>query len=65
MYGGLLVVLPASIPILAALKIPAGLIGDIAIFTMLIHHDRRTHWLRDERLLCGTAVTIVDRDKSS
>ena len=26
MYGGLLVVLPASIPILAALKIPAGLI---------------------------------------
>jgi phosphatidylglycerol:prolipoprotein diacylglycerol transferase len=36
MYGGLLVVLPASIPILAALKIPAGAYWDIAIFTMLI-----------------------------
>jgi phosphatidylglycerol:prolipoprotein diacylglycerol transferase len=36
MYGGLLVVLPASLPVLAALNVPAGTYWDIAIFTMLV-----------------------------
>jgi phosphatidylglycerol---prolipoprotein diacylglyceryl transferase len=36
MYGGLLVVLPVSIPVLAALRLPTGTYWDIAVFTMLV-----------------------------
>jgi len=35
MYGGLLLVLPLSIPVLAALRLPAGSYWDVAVFTML------------------------------
>jgi phosphatidylglycerol---prolipoprotein diacylglyceryl transferase len=36
MYGGLLLVLPFSIPLLAALHLSAGSYWDVAIFTMLV-----------------------------
>ena len=35
MYGGLLLVLPLSTPVLAALRLPAGSYWDVAVFTML------------------------------
>ena len=36
MYGGLLLVLPFSIPVLAALHLSAGSYWDVAVFTMLV-----------------------------
>jgi len=36
MYGGLLLVLPVSVPVLAVLGLPAGDYWDVAIFTMLV-----------------------------
>jgi phosphatidylglycerol:prolipoprotein diacylglycerol transferase len=36
MYGGLLLVLPFSVPVLAALHLSAGSYWDVAVFTMLV-----------------------------
>jgi phosphatidylglycerol:prolipoprotein diacylglycerol transferase len=35
-YGGLAVVLPFSVPLLAALRLPLGAFWDVAVFTMLL-----------------------------
>jgi prolipoprotein diacylglyceryltransferase len=36
MYGGLAVVLPLSVPLLAALQLPLGAFWDVATFTILV-----------------------------